>query len=177
MAKRLLGALLVPAADPRTIAAEDAPTAARGSDDLVGLDGLGRHQRLLAQVCAAYQATDAARQRLEERIAALRQRGQAGATVPLEHHLRQVQDQTRRLAQVEERLAAQIEALCARQEALIAQAQASETLEDVWPELDTIGLAAAEAEQATEQWEARLQAMDDLAATGVLPPLDRRSSA
>src|SRR5438067_1918853 len=88
LAKRWLGAILAPAADPRAMAV--AGRVAGGE-----LPGLEKQQALLAQVHQAIEASTAARQRLESRIAALRERGQAGAVAPLERHRQQVQAQER----------------------------------------------------------------------------------
>jgi predicted RNase H-like nuclease (RuvC/YqgF family) len=167
LARRWLGAVLAPAADPRTMAG-----ASDAAGDRSGLSGLERHEALLAQVRRAHRASAAARERLEARTAALRERGQPAAATSLERHRQQVQAQEYRLAQAAAHLAAQIEALQARQEAIVAQTQANEALEDLWQELDGVGAAVAEAEQTTEQLEARLQALDDLAAAGLLSPLD-----
>src|SRR5215510_7592144 len=99
LAKRWLGAVLAPAADPRTMVVRG-----EAAGDLPGLE---RHQALLAQVRRALQASTAARLRLEVRIAALQECGQPAAAAPLERHRQQVQAQERRLAQVESRLSAQ----------------------------------------------------------------------
>jgi hypothetical protein len=167
LAKRWLGAVLAPAADPRTLPVEGAPQGA--------VWDVARHQQLLAQVGAARRTTDAARAHLEGRVAALQADGQCAATASLLRHLEHVEAQQRRLAEVEARLASQIEALHAQREAAQVQAQAAAALEEVWLELDGIGAAVTQAEQASEQLAARLQAMDDLTTSDLFaPPPPRR---
>ena len=160
--KRLLSAALTPAEDPRRMAA---PPGEPGSD------AMERAEALLDQVRRALATTRAAAAQLEVRRAAVR--GTPAAAI--DQQLQQVHAADARLSHLERRVCAQVDALRARREAVVvryaaatAQAQATEVLDDLCRDLDEAGFSVAQAEEAAERLEARVQAIEELTARGVL---------